>query len=111
MTRSTGSTELGPISKNNRASLTGLSMEFVRSTGDFSTLLVTRIFQFALQASEATNHSPVAILKCLSKAGAVGARMSGSGSSIFAIFESVAERARARKMLDVPIPISRALQR
>lgn len=41
-----------------------------------------------------------AILQRLLKAGAVGARMSGSGSSIFAIFESVAERARARKMLD-----------
>jgi 4-diphosphocytidyl-2-C-methyl-D-erythritol kinase len=41
-----------------------------------------------------------AILKRLSKAGAIGARMSGSGSSIFAIFESVEERARARKALD-----------
>lgn len=41
-----------------------------------------------------------AILRRLSKAGAIGARMSGSGSSIFAIFESVAERARARKALD-----------
>jgi 4-diphosphocytidyl-2-C-methyl-D-erythritol kinase len=41
-----------------------------------------------------------AILTRLSKAGVVGARMSGSGSSIFAIFGSVAERARARKMLD-----------
>jgi 4-diphosphocytidyl-2C-methyl-D-erythritol kinase len=41
-----------------------------------------------------------AILKRLLKAGAVGARMTGSGSSIFAIFESVAERARARRVLD-----------
>jgi 4-diphosphocytidyl-2-C-methyl-D-erythritol kinase len=41
-----------------------------------------------------------AILKRLLKAGAVGARMSGSGSSIFAIFESGANRAHARKMLD-----------
>src|SRR5580658_11258681 len=62
-TRRTGSTELGPISKNSRASLTGLSTESERATGDFSTLLVTRIFQFALQAREATNHSPVALLR------------------------------------------------
>jgi 4-diphosphocytidyl-2-C-methyl-D-erythritol kinase len=41
-----------------------------------------------------------AILRRVSKAGAVGVRMTGSGSSIFAIFESVAERARARKVLD-----------
>lgn len=41
-----------------------------------------------------------AILQRLLKAGVVGVRMTGSGSSIFAIFESVAERARARKMLD-----------
>jgi 4-diphosphocytidyl-2-C-methyl-D-erythritol kinase len=41
-----------------------------------------------------------AILKRLLKAGAIGARMTGSGSSIFAIFESVAKRARARRVLD-----------
>src|SRR5580704_15684531 len=63
ITLSAGSTELGPISKNRRASFTGLSMESLRSTGDFSTLLVTRIFQFALQPREATNHSPVALLR------------------------------------------------
>jgi 4-diphosphocytidyl-2-C-methyl-D-erythritol kinase len=40
-----------------------------------------------------------AILKRLLKARAIGARMTGSGSSIFAIFESVAERARARQIL------------
>src|SRR5580704_12383253 len=63
ITRWTGSTALGPISKNNRASFTGLSIESERSTGDFSTLLVTLIFQLALHPSEATNHSPVALLR------------------------------------------------
>jgi 4-diphosphocytidyl-2-C-methyl-D-erythritol kinase len=40
------------------------------------------------------------ILKRLSDTSSFGARMSGSGSSLFAIFESVAERERARKVLD-----------
>src|SRR5580704_13751322 len=62
-TRRAGSTELGPISKNNRASFTGRSIELLRSTGDFCTRLVTLIFQFALQPSEAANHSPVALLR------------------------------------------------
>src|ERR1700692_919334 len=63
ITRKAGSAVAGPMSKNNRASLTGLSIDSDLSTGDFSTLLVTRILQFALQASEATNHSPVALLR------------------------------------------------
>src|SRR5580700_9137034 len=63
MTRRAGSTELGPMSKNSRASFTGLSTESDRSTGDFSTLLVTRIFQLPLQARDAANHSPVALLR------------------------------------------------
>src|SRR6266853_1580786 len=62
-TRSAGSTELGPMSKKSLASLTGLSIEAERSTGDFSTWLVTRIFQFPLHPSETTNHSPVALLR------------------------------------------------
>src|ERR1700683_1558686 len=63
ITRSAGSTELGPISKNNRASFTGRSIELLRSTGAFCTRLVTLIFQFELQPSEAANHSPVALLR------------------------------------------------
>src|ERR1700686_4537607 len=62
MTRNAGSTELGPMSKKSRASFTGLSTESERSTGDFSSLLVTRIFQFPLHARDAANHSPLALL-------------------------------------------------
>src|SRR5260370_17982066 len=54
------------MSKNNRDSFTGLSIASLRSPGDFSTLLVTRIFQFSLHPSEATNHSPVALLRAKS---------------------------------------------
>src|SRR5258708_4683141 len=56
------STELGPMSKNNRASFTGLSIASLRSTGDFSAVLVARSFLCAVHRSEATGHCPVALL-------------------------------------------------
>ena len=40
------------------------------------------------------------ILGKLSKSGAAGVRMTGSGSAIFGLFESVEDRERARKVLD-----------
>jgi 4-diphosphocytidyl-2-C-methyl-D-erythritol kinase len=40
------------------------------------------------------------ILGKLSKSGAAGVRMTGSGSAIFGLFSSVADRERARKVLD-----------
>jgi len=40
------------------------------------------------------------ILGKLSKSGAAGVRMTGSGSAIFGLFESVEGRERARKVLD-----------
>src|ERR1700733_8016391 len=90
-TRRTGSTELGPISKNSRASFTGLSIESDRSTGDFSTLLVIRIFQFALQPSEATNHSPVALLRA-KKVGCPHPDLPRSPEMIFVSFTTGSKR-------------------